>query len=94
MTDAAHIIPFSLSYNDDIRNGISLCKSHHWAFDTGLISVNEAYEVIVSPSMTEQGPTESMLTQLRNKRIWLPRGEKHRPAQDALTWHRMRVLRG
>ena len=85
VTDAAHIIPFSVSYNDDVRNGMSLCKSHHWAFDTGLISVNEAYEVIVSPSMVEQGPTESMLTQLRNKRIWLPRGEEHRPARDALT---------
>ena len=93
VTDAAHIIPFSVSYNDDIRNGISLCKSHHWAFDTGLISVNEAYEVIVSPSMMEQGPTASMLTQLRNKRIWLPREEEYRPAQDALTWHRQTVMR-
>lgn len=93
VTDAAHIIPFSVSYNDDIRNGMSLCKSHHWAFDTGLISVNEAYEVIVSPSMTEQGPTGSMLTQLRNKRIWLPRGEEYRPAQDALTWHREKVMK-
>ena len=93
VTDAAHIIPFSVSYNDDIRNGISLCKSHHWAFDTGLISVNEAYEVIVSPSMTEQGPIASMLTQLRNKRIWLPRGEEYRPAQDALTWHREKVMK-
>ena len=93
VTDAAHIIPFSVSYNDDIRNGISLCKSHHWAFDTGLISVNEAYEVIVSPSMTEQGPTASMLTQLRDKRIWLPSGEEHRPAQDALTWHREQVMK-
>ena len=34
ITDAAHIIPFSVSYNDDVRNGLSLCKSHHWAFDT------------------------------------------------------------
>lgn len=93
VTDAAHIIPFSVSYNDDIRNGISLCKSHHWAFDTGLISVNEAYEVIVSPSMTEQGPTASMLTQLRNKRIWLPSGEEYRPAQAALTWHREKVMK-
>ena len=58
VTDAAHIIPFSVSHNDDIRNGISLCKSHHWAFDTGLISLNDDYQVIVSPSMSEQGPTE------------------------------------
>ena len=93
VTDAAHIIPFSVSYNDDIRNGISLCKSHHWAFDTGLISVNEADEVIVSPSMREHGPTASMLTELRNKRIWLPRGEAYRPAQDALTWHREKVMK-
>ena len=93
VTDAAHIIPFSVSYNDDIRNGISLCKSHHWAFDAGLISVNDAYKVIVSPSMTEQGPIASMLTQLRNRRIWLPRGEAYRPAQDALTWHREKVMK-
>ena len=92
VTDAAHIIPFSVSYNDDIRNGISLCKSHHWAFDTGLISVNEAYEVIVSRSMTEQGPIASMLTELRNKPIWLPNEPEHRPAQDALTWHRKKVM--
>ena len=94
VTDAAHIIPFSVSYNDDIRNGISLCKSHHWAFDTGLISVNEAYEVIVSPSMNEQGPTALILTELRNRPIWLPNEPEHRPAQDALTWHREEVLRG
>ena len=93
VTDAAHIIPFSVSHNDDIRNGISLCKSHHWAFDTGLISLNDNYQVIVSPSMSEQGPTEGMLTQLRNKPIWLPRGEEYRPAQDALTWHREEVMR-
>ena len=94
VTDAAHIIPFSVSYNDDIRNGISLCKSHHWAFDTGLISVNEAYEVIVSPSMTEQGPTASMLAQFRNKCIWKPEDDRYHPDKDALEWHRTEVLRG
>ena len=93
VTDAAHIIPFSVSYNDDIRNGMSLCKLHHWAFDTGLISVNETYEVIVSPSVTEQGPTASMLARLHDRQIWLPCGEAYRPAQDALTWHREKVMR-
>ena len=93
VTDAAHIIPFSVSYNDDIRNGMSLCKLHHWAFDTGLISLDDDYQVIVSPSMSEQGPTASMLTQLRNRRIWLPRDGEHYPAQDALTWHREEVMR-
>ena len=93
-TDAAHIIPFTVSYNDDIRNGMSLCKLHHWAFDTGLISLNDDYQVIVSPSMSEQGPTEGVLTQLRNKRIWTPEDDQYHPDRGALEWHRMRVLRG
>ena len=92
VTDAAHIIPFSVSYNDDIRNGMSLCKLHHWAFDAGLISVSETYQVIVSPSMTEQGPTASMLARLRDRQIWLPIGE-YRPAPEALAWHRQKVMR-
>ena len=92
-TDAAHIIPFSVSYNDDIRNGMSLCKLHHWAFDTGLISLNDDYRVIVSPSMSEQGPTEGMLTQLRDRRVWTPEDDQYHPDKGALEWHRMRVLR-
>ena len=94
VTDAAHIIPFSISYNDDIRNGMSLCKLHHWAFDTGLISLNDDYQVIVSPLMSEQGPTEGMLTQLRDKCIWTPEDDRYHPDKGALEWHRMRVLRG
>ena len=88
VTDAAHIVPFSVSHNDDIRNGMSLCKVHHWAFDTGLISVNEAYRVIVSPSVTE-----SMLTGLDNREIYLPREPKLRPHTEALAWHREQVMR-
>jgi putative restriction endonuclease len=28
--DAAHIIPWSISYNDDPRNGMALCRLCHW----------------------------------------------------------------
>ena len=93
VTDAAHIIPFSVSYNDDIRNGMSLCKLHHWAFDAGLISVSETYQVVVSPAMTEHGPTTSMLARLRDKQIWLPSECEYRPAPEALAWHRQSVMR-
>lgn len=95
VTDAAHIIPFSVSCNDDIRNGMSLCKSHHWAFDTGLIAVNKDYEVIVSPDVTEEGPTGAKLIGLRNKSIFkrLPKKKKYHPHQDALAWHRENVYK-
>ena len=93
VTDAAHIIPFSVSHNDDVRNGISLCKSHHWAFDTGLVSISETYQVIVSPSISERGPTGQMLTGLWDGEIWLPGEPERRPAPEALTWHREQVMR-
>ena len=92
-TDAAHIIPFRISRNDDVRNGISLCKLHHWAFDKGLISLKETYQVIVSVLLSERRPTEWMLTQLSEKTILLPEHDALYPAQDALAWHREEVLR-
>ena len=92
-TDAAHIIPFHISKNDDVRNGISLCKLHHWAFDKGLISLSKTYQVFVSPLVVEQGPMEWRLTKLRDRSILLPEQDQLYPAQDALTWHREEVLR-
>ena len=92
-TDAAHIIPFHISHSNDLRNGISLCKLHHWAFDRGLISLSETYQVFVSPLVVEQGPMEWRLTKLRDKSILLPEQDQLCPAQDALAWHREEVLR-
>ena len=93
VTEAAHIIPFSESYNDDVRNGISLCQLHHWTFDKGLISLDRNYEVIVSELMLERGPIEWLLTTLRGKSILLPEHNEFYPAQEALAWHREKVLR-
>ena len=93
VTEAAHIIPFKVSGNNDVRNGISLCQLHHWSFDKGLISLDRNYKVIVSELMLERGPTEWLLTTLRGKSVWLPEDEEHYPAQDALAWHRKKVLR-
>ena len=93
VTEAAHIIPFSISKNDDVRNGISLCKLHHWGFDRGLISLDRNYKVIVSALISEQGPTEWTLNAFSDKYILLPEEDEHYPAQDALKWHREEVLR-
>ncbi len=91
-TDAAHIIPFSISHDDDVRNGISLCKLHHWAFDTGLISLSEVYRVIVTQLAEEQGPMEWKLSKLANELILLPKHDLYHPAPEALEWHRKRWL--
>jgi hypothetical protein len=48
--DAAHILPYAEYDLDDVRNGLCLCKLHHWAFDEALIHIRwngERYEVVV-----------------------------------------------
>ena len=92
VTEAAHIIPFTNSNNDDVRNGISLCKLHHWAFDRFLFSVDESFSVTVSDLMTENGPAEWKLASLNGKRILLPEQQELYPAKEAFAWHREKML--
>ena len=92
VTEAAHIIPFTNSNNDDVRNGISLCKLHHWAFDRFLFSVDESYYVTVSDLMTENGPAEWKLASLDGTGILLPEQQELYPAKEAFAWHREKML--
>jgi putative restriction endonuclease len=48
MVDACHIVPFSISYDDTITNGLALCPNLHRAFDRGLIAISDDYRVVVS----------------------------------------------
>jgi putative restriction endonuclease len=48
MVDACHIVPFSISYDDTITNGLALCPNLHRAFDRGLIAISDDYKVVVS----------------------------------------------
>ena len=93
VTEAAHIIPFKVSGNNDVRNGISLCQLHHWGFDRGLISFTDTYKIIVSGLMVEKGPPEWKFTTLKDKKILVPENKEHYPAQAALAWHREHIFK-
>lgn len=47
---ASHIVPWSKNKSTQMnpRNGICMCNLHDKAFDTGLISINENYEILFS----------------------------------------------
>jgi putative restriction endonuclease len=47
--EAAHIKPWSLSQNDDPRNGLALSKLCHWAFEEGLLTLSGDYTIHTSP---------------------------------------------
>ncbi len=85
--DAAHIVPWSLTRNDDPRNGLALTKLCHWVFEQGLVTVTPTYEIRVSPELTAPYNTPGHLATLDGRRILLPEHERLRPDPDALAWH-------
>ncbi|WP_113653193.1 HNH endonuclease [Pedobacter namyangjuensis] len=87
--DACHIVPFSVSHNDKVANGIALCPNMHRAFDRGLLSIDENYCILVSENLTEDKSHPYALGQLKGKNILLPQQQNHYPAQEALAWHRV-----
>lgn len=92
MIDACHIIPFSKSYDDTIRNGLALCPNLHRAFDRGLISINDNFEVIVSERFTESTDTLYSIKQLAGRQILLPDEMRFYPSESNLNWHRNNIF--
>ena len=86
--DAAHIVPWSVSQNDDIRNGIALCKLCHWGFDEGLMGVSDAYAVIISRQVAQTHNTAGALLNLADRSILGPQDKALWPHQVHLGWHR------
>ncbi len=89
--DAAHILPFSRFHNDDVRNGLSLCKLHHWLFDHGLISVDEQYNIHVSKNIDYEWP-DKLVSSFHNNKINLPHNKNNFPSPIALNWHKTNVF--
>lgn len=89
--DAAHIVPRSRLGADDARNGIALCKRHHWAFDAGLFGIGNQREIIV-PQSVKKITDNAVLVNLNGTPI-REASELHlRAHADAFAWHRENTL--
>lgn len=88
--EAAHIYPREENGSDDVRNGIALCRLHHWAFDSGWLSLTDDYEILVADASDRDGYYE--FKQLEGEQIRLPDDEKLHP--DPLFLEKHRELHG
>lgn len=93
VVDAAHIKPWSISFNDNPRNGMALCKLCHWAFDEGMISVSEKYVVVASPQLNAEQNLPGHVVTFASRKIIGPKDEGLWPDQDFLYWHMKFVFR-
>lgn len=95
ITDAAHIHQFSDSRNNDVRNGLALCKNAHWLFDNGLWTIADDFTVLVaSDHFAEDSPDQKPLGEYHGQKIRLPSDPACHPAPAYLAWHRRKKFRG
>jgi putative restriction endonuclease len=91
IVDAAHLIPFAETHDDDPRNGIALCKNHHWAMDRNIIAPGTDMRWHVSKLLDDRLEGQRELIRLDGRTILLPPEQRYHPRTDAIAW-RERVL--
>lgn len=90
-TQAAHIVPRRMTGSDDARNGLQLCRGHHWAFDEGLFSIDGNYQVRV-PATILAMQQNAPLAVFNGSQINLPAENDLSPSLEALAWHTQHIL--
>jgi mutator protein MutT len=90
VVEAAHIVPWSESKNDNPRNGLALCRLCHWTFDEGLLGLSAVYLILASPQLGGNGNLPAHLATLVGRVLLGPDEEALRPDLEAVRWHRER----
>ena len=88
LLDAAHIIPDIEEAGEPIvKNGLSLCKIHHAAFDQNILGINPEYRIRMRNDILEEidGPMLRYgLQELHDKTLYLPKRKNFWPDRDRL----------
>jgi putative restriction endonuclease len=85
--EAAHIKPVRFNGPDSVRNGIALCRTFHWMFDYGLVSVADNGDILLKKIVPDR------ISQLvnRNGKIQPPANRNSLPHPEFLNFHRERI---
>lgn len=89
---AAHIIPRRINGSDDPRNGIALSHTAHWAFDQGMFTLSDQYEIIVHPKARHARINKFSIIELHGQPINKPDDDAFWPHKDAIDWHKAEVF--
>jgi putative restriction endonuclease len=92
---ASHIIPWKVDTANRLNphNGMSLCAIHDKAFDRGLLTLDEKYQILLGSDlvhMVENEAVERFFTHYQHKEMHMP--EKFAPRHDFLEYHRNHVF--
>jgi putative restriction endonuclease len=92
MVEAAHLIPFGTSHDDDPRNGIAVSPTYHWALDSCIIAPGPDLRWHVAKIFDRRNRDYADLLQLDGTQILLPANKKYWPRRDGLVWRMDHLL--
>lgn len=96
LLDAAHITPDADDNGSSaVSNGLSLCKIHHAAYDSGMLGISPDYQVCIAPSLLLEKDGPMLLhgiQEMNGRRIALPHKPIERPDPERLA-ERFRLFR-
>ena len=88
LLDACHIVPWSVSRDDTIGNGLALCPNLHRAFDRHLFWVDEEYRVRVAEGFGELSGHDYGVQRFNGQRLRLPQVQAWWPRVENLVVQR------
>jgi len=89
---AAHIIPRRINGSDDPRNGIALSRTAHWAFDQGMFTISDQYEIVVHHKAKHAKINNFPILDLHGQQIIKPEDDAFWPHKDAIEWHKTEIF--
>lgn len=84
--DACHVKPIQHFGDDDINNGIALCKIHHWALDRGAISISQEMSLLISKKLNGNKLHE-YFTSFENIDLFVPRDTSLELSKTNIEYH-------
>ena len=92
LVEAAHLIPYFETHDDNPKNGMALCRNHHYAMDRHLISPCPDGKWHVSRRLDRRRDGEAKLLEIDGLDILLPKEKQYHPEESALRWRCERLL--
>jgi putative restriction endonuclease len=84
LLDACHIVPWALSYDDTLPNGLALCPNLHRAFDRHLFHIDADYRIQVADDFRELNGPDYGIRRFHNQPLRLPKEPQWWPKVENL----------
>jgi putative restriction endonuclease len=72
LLDACHIVPWAVSHDDTLPNGLPLCPNLHRAFDRHLFWIDTDYRVQVADHFSEFSGSDYGISRFQGQQLHLP----------------------